>query len=886
MLEKEIKHACQKAAAELRQKKENLVSEFLRQRPLDFMARNAQILDDYFRESFEKSMVGPAMEIIRNPYAIIALGGYGRQEQCLHSDVDILFLFKKEVPEKAEALIREIIYPLWDIGLDIGHATRSLKDCIRLGAKDFEVLTSLLDARFICGMSPLHSELQTQVREKIVFRKSGRIVEWMLAANRRRHEYFGNSAYLLEPNLKEGPGGLRDYHTMLWLSRIRFNLETPRDMEYQGWLSHEEFASLMNSLEFIWNVRSGLHLLTRRKYDQLHFENQVRLAQMLNYRDDSTRHGVESFLGDLQGHMEQVKQRHLLFLCESGKTQKWFRLEIGRQKQSAVEGLEIRKNTLSFASPEHILQNPLLVLKIFEESAVLQIPLGTEARRLIREFAHLVDRKFRSSPDAVEIFERILLYRSPDACHVLSEMHSTGLLACLIPEMNSVTNRIEYDTWHIHPVDRHLLHTVRIIKDFGTSEDKSRDSLCAQICHELPRKNLLLWAALLHDIGKGIPGRDHCSAGAEIALRVMREMGYKEEDAQTVAFLVREHLFLFHTGTRRDMEEKETIAHCVHRIRDAEHLRMLWVLTVADRIATGPSAWNEWTSVLLRNLFIKILGRIENEDARTKNTHWMKEKIQQILARVPPEEKKECENLLYLMSQRYLLQTSETDVREHMRMFRSLGTQEFVWKISRAQTSCTRTVTICGKDRPGYFSKIAGVFAINRISILEARTHTWRNHTALSVFEVMQPPDLIFEEERWARAERELRSALSGKLNIITAIAERISGETKQTALLWKVPTRVQVDNEISSACTVIEVFALDAPGLLFRLTDALFRCRLNIQSARISTVAEQAVDVFYVTDFDGRKVENPDQVAMIRSRITEQFPESGFVQDAAKLAG
>ncbi|MEZ4527431.1 MAG: [protein-PII] uridylyltransferase [Desulfobacterales bacterium] len=885
MPEKEIKHACQKAAGELRRKKENLVSDFLRQRPREFMERNAQILDDYFRESFEKSMVGPGMEIIRNPYAIIALGGYGRQEQCLHSDVDILFLFKKEVPEKAEALIREIIYPLWDIGLDIGHATRSLKDCLRLAAKDFEVLTSLLDARFICGMSPLHSELRTQVRDKIIFRKSAKIVEWMLAANRRRHEYFGNSAYLLEPNLKEGPGGLRDYHTMLWLSRIRFHLETPRDMEYQGWLSHEEFASLMNSLEFIWNVRSGLHLLTGRKYDQLHFENQVRIAQMLGYREESSRQGVEVFLGELQGHMEQVKQNHLLFLCESGKTKKWFRLEIGRQKQSTVEGLEIRKNTLSFVSPEHILRNPLLLLKIFEESAVLQIPLDTEARRLIREFAHLADRKFRSSADAVELFERILVFRSPEAFHVLSEMHSTGVLTCLIPEMDSVTNRIEYDTWHIHPVDRHLLETVRIIKDFGTSEDKSRDSLCAQICHELPRKNLLLWAALLHDIGKGIPEKEHCSAGAEIALGVMREMGYKEEDALTVAFLVREHLFLFHTATRRDMDDKETIAHCAHRIRNAEHLRMLFLLTVADRIATGPGAWNEWTSVLLRNLFIKTLARIENADDRTKNTHWMKEKTQQILARIPAQEKKECENLLHLMSERYLLQTSEADVREHMRMFRSMGAQEFVWKISRAQTSCTRTVTICGKDRPGYFSKIAGVFAINRINILEARTHTWRNHSALSVFEVMRPPDLIFEEERWARAQRELRSALSGKLNIMTAIAERIAGETKQTALLWKVPARVEVDNEISSACTVIEVFALDAPGLLFRLSDALFRCRLNIQSARISTVAEQAVDVFYVTDFDGRKVEDPNQVAVIRTRLAEQLPESGVAEEREKVA-
>ena len=883
MLEKEIKHACQKAAAELRQKKENLVSEFLRHKPGDFMERNARILDDYFRESFEKSMVGPGMGISRNPYAIIALGGYGRGEQCLHSDVDILFLFKKEVPEKAEALIREIIYPLWDIGLDIGHATRSLKDCISLGAKDFEVLTSLLNARFICGMSPLHSELQTQVQEKIIFRKSGKIVEWMITANRKRHEYFGNSAYLLEPNLKEGPGGLRDYHTMLWLSRIRFSMETPRDLEYQGWLSHEEFAALMNSLEFLWNVRNGLHLLTGRKYDQLHFENQVKIAQMFGYRDENSRQGVEAFLTDLQGHMELVKQNHILFLCESGKTKKWFHLGIGRQKQSAVEGLEIRKDFLFFASPEHILQNPLVLLKIFEESAMLQIPVSTEARRLIREFAHLADKKFRCSPDAVELFERLLFLRSPQACNVLNEMHSTGLLSKLIPEISAVTNLIEYDTLHIHPVDRHLLHTVYIIRDFGTSEDRSKDNLCAQICHELPRRNLLLWAALLHDIGKGIPEADHCTAGAEIAFRVMEELGYGKDDAETVAFLVREHLFLFHTATRRDMEDRETIAFCAHRVQNADRLRMLWLLTVADRIATGPAAWNEWTAVLLRNLFIKTLEFIENQASGEENSAQVKEKTDRISGRIPAEEKQECQKLLRLMPSRYLLLTPESDICEHMRLFRSLGSQEFVWKISCTPGASTRTVTICGKDMPGYFSKIAGVFAINRISILEARACTWKNHIALSVFQVMPPPDLIFEDERWARAERELRAALCGKLNILNAIDERISDGTQHLVRFRKF-SRIHTDNTASSAFTVIEVFAPDAPGLLFRLTDALFRCRLNIQSALISTVADEAADVFYVTDFDGRKIRDPNHMAMIRSRLAEELPGMRFDEDVKEM--
>lgn len=326
MLNKEIKQSYKDASKILQEKKDNLVKHFLSETSSEFMEKNAVLLDDYFQDSFEKSMVGPDMGITKNPYAIIALGGYGRKEQCVHSDVDILFLFKKDVPQKTEALIKEIIFPLWDIGLDIGHGTRSIKECISLAGKDFEVLMSLLDARFICGMSLIYSEMVNQLKEKIIFRRSHKIIDWLRRKNQERHNYYGDSGYLLEPNLKDGQGGLRDYHTILWLGKIKNNLNNARDLEYQGYLSHQEFASLTHSLDFIWNVRNGLHILKGRKYDQLHFEHQVKLAHMLGYTDNNSS-AVEYFLGDLHAGMEIIKHVYQMVFFEIEKTKNGLKLK-------------------------------------------------------------------------------------------------------------------------------------------------------------------------------------------------------------------------------------------------------------------------------------------------------------------------------------------------------------------------------------------------------------------------------------------------------------------------------------------------------------------------------------------------------------------------------
>jgi [protein-PII] uridylyltransferase len=304
------------ASLALKKGRAQLIENLLAGKAPGFLDDNARLIDDYFHQSYEKSVVGPKMDIAKNPYAVVALGGYGRAEQCVYSDVDLLFLFEKKVPRVAEDLVREIVYPLWDMGLDVGHATRSIKECVSMARKDYEVLTSILDARFICGMSPLFMKLMDQIRAKFINLKPDAIIAWLVETNRERHRRFGDSSYLLEPNFKEGQGGLRDYHTMLWIAKIKSGIKERRDLEYYGYFSHDDYTRLSDALSFIWDVRNRFHLMMNRKGDQIHLEQQRKLAEVMGIPAVNGHLPVEHLLGELHGHMEYVKQQHEMFLYE------------------------------------------------------------------------------------------------------------------------------------------------------------------------------------------------------------------------------------------------------------------------------------------------------------------------------------------------------------------------------------------------------------------------------------------------------------------------------------------------------------------------------------------------------------------------------------------
>ena len=871
---RKIKTIHEHTAVQLQKNTRQLTARLLQGKEPNFLKQHARLLDDYFQQAFESSMVGPRMDVSKNPYAIIALGGYGRQEQCIHSDVDLLFLFKKKVPAEAEGLIQEMIYPLWDIGLDVGYATRSLKECLTLASQDFEILTPILDGRFVCGWSLLFSDLMNQVRKKITAKRSRTIINWLVEKNKLRHIQFGDSAYLLEPNLKEGQGGLRDYHTMLWIGQIEMNMKQPRDFEYFGLLSHDEFQTLQSSLAFIWGVRNRIHHLCGRKCDQLNFENQIKLADAMKYKPTSSQQPVERFLGDLHGRMEFLKNQHQMFLHELGLEKKR-RRQKKSQKQTRVDGLEVIKwGMLNFETPEKIIETPDLLMKVFEESARLKIPLSAEAKRLIKDFLPEVNAKFRKDETIVKSFERILAAPAPKF-NVLNEMLNTGFLVKFIPEFGSITNRIQYDEYHLYPVDKHLLRTVKTVKNFGTAKDSSLEPLCGQVYRELKNKRPLLWAALLHDIGKGQAEGGHAESGAATITKLLTRKGLKSDVVENVAFLVREHLFLIKTATRRDIYDEETAIFAARRIKNIERLKMLYLLTIADSISTGPMAWNQWTAALLRDFFLKVLNVLEKgELATAEAVEIVEQKKVQIIEAVRSEKsKKHLTELIGVMSPRYLLYTPPGDMQEHIKLYDQLGDGEFIWDIKRSGEADTRTVTICAKDRPGLISRIAGVFTLHNIDILDVQVFTWRNNIALDIFEVKPPPDKIMEDEKWLRAEKQLERALSDGVNLATALKRKVPIFGQFGQRVSRKPHRIRVDNKSSSFFTIIEVFTYDFPGLLFSISDALFQCGLNIWVAKIATKADQVVDVFYVWDLNGQKIDEPDQVAEIKAAILGRLP-------------
>ncbi len=856
----------------LQKKRERLIKRFSEIDATAFLTQHTRMIDEYFQQSFEASMVGPRIGIDKNPYTFIALGGYGRGEQCLHSDIDLLFLFKNKIPDAADNLIQEIIYPLWDIGLKVGYAARSFKECLQLAAKDFEVLTPLLDARFICGISALYSELIQQLHKRLLTRQSRRIINWLIDSNRQRHKHFGDSTYRLEPNLKEGRGGLRDYHTMLWMARIKFQLKHRRDLKYLGLLSHDEFQHLSRALSFIWKVRNRLHMITGRKCDQLHFENQIQLAESLSYEKGNGQHPVENFLAELHGQMDFIKQQHLMFLYELGYATQG-RPRKMPAKKTKVKGLIAKKDMLNFSSLKKILRTPHLLIQIFEESVRLKIPLSPEAKRLVKEFGYLVDENFSSAPFTIKSFERILLTPAP-AFNVLKEMLNTGFLIRLIPEFEEIVNRIQYDEYHLYPVDKHLLRTVQTIKNFSRSEDAQLEPLCRKLYRELKKRKLLLWGALLHDIGKGKSGKKHAQTGAEMVRAILAPKGFSANEIETVSFLVKNHLFLINNATRRDIFDEETAIACAREIASVKRLKMLYLLTVADSKSTGPHAWNEWTATLLRDLFLKVLSILEKGELASREAiaDFTAKKEFVLNSATSKKNRQELAELFSVLSPRYLLYAASDQILEDIARYRRLAKNDFVWNITRTADPYRRTVKICAHDRPGLFSKIAGVFTLNNIDIIDAQIFTWRNKIAVDIFEVKPPPDLVFEDERWARAEENLKSALGEQLNLNTALKNKVSGygtKKRPTAIR---PHRVIVDNTSSSFFTIVEVFSYDFPGLLYSITDALYRCRLDIWVAKISTKVDQVVDVFYVIDFNGQKAASPQQESLIKTAIQEKL--------------
>ncbi|MFZ7113422.1 MAG: [protein-PII] uridylyltransferase [Desulfatiglandales bacterium] len=854
---------------ELRQSRDRLFSRFTEGEILEtFLEEYTELLDQYFRRSLQDSKTGHRLFATKRPFALIALGSYGRKELCCHSDIDVMVLFKDKIPSTASALAEELLYPLWDLGFELGYAIRDIRDCLTLSNTDFMVFTSLLDARFIGGESPLYLNLLGNITEKVITKKSVTFRKWIEQSTSGRMDAFGDASYLLEPHLKEGIGGLRDYHNMLWLARVFFDAAVPRDLEVMGALSHAEYEDLRKNLRLIWLARCHLHLLSGRENDRLLFEYQGRIALRLGYRDRPDFLAVEHFLGELHASMASVKSLQRSFLSSHPpKTERARKPE--PEMKSVAPGLRLINNEIDFIKSTDILSRPVLLLEIFEKSAKLGFPLSLESKRLVREFAHLIDDGFRASKDTVQMFLDIINF--PQAFDILDQMFECGLLEAFLPEFRDIKNRIQFDAYHIFPVGRHALQTVRFLK--GLSEEK--DLLLLDILHDIADPEPLFLAALFHDIGK--KGKNHAVRGVGITAQILKRFGYDRELQKEVLFLVRYHLLLVETATRRDLNDEKAVIQNARVIGNVTRLKMLYLLTWADSRATGPKAWNEWIANLVQELFFKVLHVLEKGEMATPRA---KKKVNKTLSQVRrllagKMEPSDLDSLLESMSPRYLLETPARNICHHLDILVGMEkipedpTSTPVHMETKKKTAEESwEVTVLGKDRPGLFSDIAGTLALNNINILSAHIYTWRNGTIVDVFRVTDPLDPIDAERIWEKTRRDLKDVFAGRL----ILSQRLEQKSQPSILKRKKavsrPPKVRIDNVSSDFFTLIEVFADDYVGLLYDITRSLFLNDVNIVIAKIATKVDQVVDIFYIQDLEGQKVLGEDHLEKIKEAL------------------
>jgi [protein-PII] uridylyltransferase len=854
-------------------KKQHLVQAFLAGKEPCLLEKLTRVLDEYFFTVYEKSIAARKMVISQNPFAVIALGGYGRKEQCVHSDIDLLILFDTVVPPKVEAFVQEIVYPLWDARFEVGYAVRHMDECIDMAFERFDILTTVLDARFICGNSLIYSRFMEKFRHRLATRHYKQTLDYLFEHGIKRLENFGDSTFLVTPDLKSGFGGLRDYHTLLWYAKIKSNIKERRDLEYYGFLSHFEYHTLEKTLAYIWDIRNRLHHITGRKCDTLHFEYQTEVAGLLNFSNQEGQPDVEIFLGELHGKMEFLKQINQITF-EDIMTSSRIRKETATPRLTKTGGLIVSKRRLYFANTVVILQQPELLLKIFLESGRTRIPLSIEARRVVSEFLHLVDDDIKTDPANIKIFKRILALSFWEF-NVLNVMLATGILEQLIPEFGAIKNKIQYNHYHLFPVDKHSIRCVQVINSFREPGTDIITSLYADVFKEVRNKNLLLVTALLHDIGKSDPAKEHSDTGAEIARPILERLGFTSPEVTDARFLIRNHLLLAKTATRRDVFDEETAIHTANKVGKIRLLRMLFLLTVADSMATGPKAWNNWTENLIKDLFLKTMRILKTgELASKKSQRLIQRKKEAVLALLKQSwHEQEITQQLDAMSGRYLLYMPAIHIADHIKLFRNLGDRPFIWQVSKEDDSDIRTVSICGREKPGFYSKIAGVFFLNRINIVASQAYPLGDTHILDIFKVMPPRDRIFEREKWEKAQNDLARALDDD-HFLDKVVDKIPKHITIASGRRPEPNQVRIDNDISSFFTIIEVLTYDFPGLLFTITNALYRSGLNVNVAVVGGKVDQIMDIFYVRDLENdQKIRDPQKLTQIKTAIIQRLP-------------
>ena len=850
-------------------------------RPLEargMITAQAWLTDRLVTAAFDaaRAMIPAAGGEDATPLAVLAVGGYGRGEMAPHSDVDLLFLTERAVAGATETVIETMLYLLWDLRLKVGHASRTVRDCLRYGREDMTIRTALLERRLVAGDAAPAAALDAALWKEL-FAGTGRaFIEAKLAERDARHEKQGGQRYVLEPNVKEGKGGLRDLQSLFWIAKYLHRVEAPHELVGLGMFSHEEYATFERAEAFLWAVRCHLHLIAGRAVDQLTFDMQVEVAARMGYADRSGRHAVEHFMQDYFRHATAVGDLTRIFLtgleARHAKPEAplvGFIRRAGRRRRLRP-GFDISEGRITVADPALFLGDKLNILRLFEEALRTGYLIHPDAMRLVAANLHLIDDGMRRDAEANRIFlDLMLLHGNPE--RALRRMNELGVLGAFIPEFGRIVAMMQFNMYHHYTVDEHTIQCISNLAEIEREELVQDLPVATSILKEGVNRRVLYVALLLHDIGKG-QEEDHSILGARIARRLAPRLGLDAEEAETAEWLVRNHLLMSDVAQKRDLSDPRTVRDFARAVKSRERLNLLLVLTVCDIRGVGPGTWNNWKAVLLRELHAATAQALEGGVEEFSRTRRVDEARAALRARLIGWPEAEAAREVARHYPAYWQGLDPDTQAVFAQLLRGIRDDEIRMDMTQdAYRDATRACFALA-DHPGIFSRMAGALALVGANVVDAKTYTSSDGYATAVFWVQDAEGKPYEEDRLPRLRRMIERTLAGEVVPREALKDR--GQLPKRMRKFRVPTAITFDNEGSDIYTIIEVDTRDRPGLLYDLTRTLAANNISIATAVIATYGVQAVDSFYVKDMFGLKIHSTAKQAALEKKLRAVIAE------------
>ena len=800
--------------------------------------------------------------------SIISVGGYGRREMAPFSDVDLLFLTPYKMTPWSENVIETVLYLLWDLKLKVGHSSRSIKDCLRLGSDDYTIRTAMLEHRFVCGDINLASQLNEKLWRNLFSGTAKDFISAKLIERENRHEKHGQR-YMVEPNVKEGKGGLRDLQSLYWIAKYVYQTQNISDLVDLNVFRSDEYLQFEQAEEFLWAVRCQMHHLADRAIEQLSFDLQVEVASAMGYHDSRDQRAVEIFMQDYFRHATRVGDLTRIFLTslEAVHAKDEPLLErIFKRKPKIDNDYIVIHNRLAIKSEKEFLTNPINLLKLFSEALRTGLLIHPNAMRLVSANLAMVNNEFRASTEAQQIFLELLLkHGNPE--RALRRMNELGFLAKFIPEFEPIVAMMQFNMYHSYTVDEHTIQCLKTLAQIEKSELVEELPIASSILTDGVNRKVIYIALLLHDIGKG-RSDDHSILGAKIAKQVSPRLGLNKQETETVEWLVRYHLLMSDMAQKRDISDPRTVRDFAKAVQSVKRLNLLTVLTVCDVRSVGPDTWNNWKATLIRQLYAETKAILEQGAEALNRENRMTEAKKALREKLSEWDNKDIKIETGRHYPPYW-QGFQVDAQfAFAKLLRNLGADEI--KIDLTPDTDRDATRICFalSDHPGIFSRLAGALALVGANVVDARSYTSKDGFATAAFWIQDGDGSPYNQARFSRLRRMIEKTLSGEVITREAIKERDKFKKREKA--FKVPTSITFDNEGSEIYTIIEVDTRDRPGLLFDLTRTLANMNVYIASAVIATYGEQVVDSFYVKDMFGLKFHSESKQKKLEQNLRQ----------------